>query len=106
MMQRKWYEAICKYGKEHLPQTLEQELFDQYSKEPEFQKFSDAMDAVYEKYPNVMRAIEFHKPCQLNEEEVDALRNYLAIKDDNQRFIEAWYLGEILRLRCKLMLKE
>lgn len=106
MKQRKWYDAIRKYSQQYLPVALDTELYEQYSQEPEFKELSDAMDAISEKYPVVVTVTESRKPCQLNEEEVNALREYLELKESNHRFIEDWFLGEILRLRCMLMLKE
>ena len=106
MNQRKWYDMIRKYSEENLPDTLEQEMFDQYSKEPEFKEYSKAIDEVLEQHPNVMEAVAFHRPCNLNPEDIEPLRKYLAIRAKEQDFIRGWFLGEILRLRCKLMLKE
>lgn len=105
MKQRKWYDAIRKYSHQYLPVLLETEL-EQYIQEPEYKEFSDALDAICEKHPIVITVTEHQMPCQLNEEEVDALREYLEVKADIQQLITDWYLGEILRLRCLLMTKE
>lgn len=106
MSKRKWYDAVVKYSVNTPIIALAQEMYDQYSQEPEYNEITDAMESIYENHPNVMQAVEFDDPVQMGADDVEALRQYLRLKVQNQTLVEEWFMGEILRLRCLLMLKD